>query len=79
MYVLHIPCGPNETKGTPVYVYFQAVEKEMSTAVKWENFLVGLGEHPLPRNQEVKTLVRSGVPVVYRGRIWKEYAQLTTG
>lgn len=39
---------------------------------KWDNFMVALGNKELQRSQELKALVRSGVPHEYRGRIWKE-------
>lgn len=39
---------------------------------KWDNFMVALGNKELQRSQELKVLVRSGVPHEYRGRIWKE-------
>ena len=39
---------------------------------KWDNFMVALGKKELQRSQELKALVRSGIPYEYRGRIWRE-------
>ncbi|XP_014668538.1 PREDICTED: TBC1 domain family member 2B-like [Priapulus caudatus] len=42
----------------------------VSVQVKWENFMAGLGSRDPARSQEVKNLVRAGVPHEFRCRIW---------
>ncbi|XP_032088557.1 TBC1 domain family member 2B [Thamnophis elegans] len=45
--------------------------QEMSTGVKWENFLAASLNRELVRSVELKTLVRAGVPHEHRCQIWK--------
>uniref|UniRef100_A0A1I7XTQ8 PH domain-containing protein n=1 Tax=Heterorhabditis bacteriophora TaxID=37862 RepID=A0A1I7XTQ8_HETBA len=39
----------------------------------WDAFLVNWVGRPLSTSQELKVLIRSGVPVAYRKRVWKRY------
>ena len=48
----------------------QDVDKEISTNVRWENFLVSAGSRPLQPSPELKNLIRLGVPTQHRERIW---------
>ena len=65
-----------ELKVTPmlqlkfVRFYLQDVDKEISTNVRWENFLVSAGSRPLQPSPELKNLIRLGVPTQHRERIW---------
>ncbi|XP_052776257.1 TBC1 domain family member 2B-like [Mya arenaria] len=45
-------------------------DRDASHQVKWENFMVGRGGK-LQRCQELKTLIRQGVPHEYREEVWK--------
>ncbi|XP_070618998.1 TBC1 domain family member 2B isoform X2 [Erythrolamprus reginae] len=45
--------------------------QEMSTGVKWENFLAGCTNREMVRTVELKNLVRAGVPHEHRCHIWK--------
>ena len=48
----------------------QDVDKEISTNVRWENFLVSVGSRPLQPSAELKNLIRLGVPTQHKERIW---------
>ena len=54
-----------------MFVYVQEMEKEQSLQVKWENYIVSLGNRPLLRCSELKALIRTGIPMEYRSKIWK--------
>jgi len=43
---------------------------EISTRVKWENFMQKQDAQPLERSQELKQLIRLGIPAEYREKIW---------
>ncbi|XP_026565421.1 TBC1 domain family member 2B isoform X1 [Pseudonaja textilis] len=45
--------------------------QEMSTGVKWENFLAATANREMVRTVELKNLVRAGVPHEHRCQIWK--------
>ena len=45
---------------------------EVSVKVKWENYLVSLGSTPITRTEELKLLVRQGIPHQYRAQVWKD-------
>ncbi|XP_026537803.1 TBC1 domain family member 2B isoform X3 [Notechis scutatus] len=45
--------------------------QEMSTGVKWENFLAATASREMVRTVELKNLVRAGVPHEHRCQIWK--------
>ena len=47
-----------------------------SKQVKWENFMAGQGDRLLVRANELKVLIRMGVPHEYKEHIWKGYAWL---
>jgi hypothetical protein len=49
----------------------QDFEKGISAHVKWENYLVSLGNRPLQQSAELKNMIRTGVPMEYRSRVWK--------
>lgn len=51
-------------------------EKYMEWIQKWDGFLVNhfVGQ-PLNNNQELKNLLRQGVPSIYRARVWKALVQ----
>uniref|UniRef100_A0A0M3IRM3 RH1 domain-containing protein n=1 Tax=Ascaris lumbricoides TaxID=6252 RepID=A0A0M3IRM3_ASCLU len=38
---------------------------------KWDGFLVNTVSRPLKPSDELKALIRTGVPKTYRGRVWK--------
>ncbi|XP_015666524.1 TBC1 domain family member 2B [Protobothrops mucrosquamatus] len=45
--------------------------QEMSTGVKWENFLAATVNREMVRSVELKSLIRGGVPHEHRCQIWK--------
>uniref|UniRef100_A0A8C6YCZ6 TBC1 domain family member 2B n=1 Tax=Naja naja TaxID=35670 RepID=A0A8C6YCZ6_NAJNA len=45
--------------------------QEMSTGVKWENFLAATAGREMVRTVELKNLIRAGVPHEHRCQIWK--------
>lgn len=51
---------------------------EVSVKVKWENYLVSLGTSIITRTEELKLLVRQGIPHQYRAQVWKDllYARI---
>jgi len=49
---------------------FKDADKDASLRVKWENYMVGRGGK-LQKCQELKALVRQGVPHEYREEVWK--------
>ncbi|ELU03415.1 hypothetical protein CAPTEDRAFT_172092 [Capitella teleta] len=49
----------------------QDLEKDISAHVKWENYLVSLGNRPLQQSADLKLMIRTGVPMEYRSRVWK--------
>ncbi|KAI0211391.1 TBC1 domain family member 2B [Lamellibrachia satsuma] len=44
---------------------------DMSNQVKWENYFVSIGEREIQRSRELKLLIRTGIPLQYKERIWK--------
>ncbi|XP_066926047.1 TBC1 domain family member 2B-like isoform X1 [Clytia hemisphaerica] len=49
---------------------------EVSHGVKWENYLVAQGTAPLQKTEELKALVRSGIPHEFRARVWGDLVRL---
>ncbi|XP_070566750.1 TBC1 domain family member 2B-like [Ptychodera flava] len=49
----------------------KVVDLEMSTGVKWENYIVAQQKRPFTRSPELKALIRAGIPNEYREQIWK--------
>ncbi|XP_054858212.1 TBC1 domain family member 2B [Eublepharis macularius] len=45
--------------------------QEMSTGVKWENYLAGTVNREMVRCVELKNLIRAGIPHAHRSRMWK--------
>ncbi|XP_044294732.1 TBC1 domain family member 2B isoform X2 [Varanus komodoensis] len=45
--------------------------QEMSTGVKWENYLASTMNREMVRSVELKNLIRSGIPHEHRSQIWK--------
>ncbi|KAK6035146.1 hypothetical protein COOONC_27356, partial [Cooperia oncophora] len=43
----------------------------------WDAFMVNWVGRPLVESQELKTLIRTGIPEAYRSRVWKGLIQLT--
>ncbi|VDM40713.1 unnamed protein product [Toxocara canis] len=46
---------------------------------KWDAFLVNCVSRPLKPSDELKALVRTGVPKTYRGRVWKSLVTYWVG
>lgn len=49
---------------------FQEADRTASLLVKWENYLAR-NDGKLQKNQELKTLIRQGIPHKYRAEVWK--------
>ncbi|KAM6426513.1 TBC1 domain family member 2B isoform 2-T2 [Liasis olivaceus] len=45
--------------------------QEMSTGVKWENFLAATANREMVRSVELKNLIRGGIPHDHRCQVWK--------
>ncbi|XP_062998763.1 TBC1 domain family member 2B isoform X1 [Elgaria multicarinata webbii] len=45
--------------------------QEMSTGVKWENYLASTMNREMVRSVELKNLIRSGIPHAHRSQMWK--------
>ncbi|KAJ7311306.1 hypothetical protein JRQ81_006922 [Phrynocephalus forsythii] len=45
--------------------------QEMSTGVKWENYLASAVNREMVRSVELKNLIRSGIPHAHRSQVWK--------
>lgn len=45
--------------------------QEMSTGVKWENFLAAAANREMVRSVELKNLIRGGIPHDHRCQVWK--------
>ncbi|XP_077978316.1 TBC1 domain family member 2B-like isoform X2 [Glandiceps talaboti] len=52
------------------------MDLEMSTGVKWENYIVAQQNRPFTRSPELKSLIRAGIPNEYRDKIWKGCIEL---
>ena len=50
----------------------QPINHVVTFQVKWENYLVSLGRLPVTRTEELKTLVRHGIPHQHRAQVWKD-------
>ncbi|XP_060035541.1 TBC1 domain family member 2B isoform X2 [Erinaceus europaeus] len=48
-----------------------AETQEVSTGVKWENYLAGTVNRQMARCPELKALIRAGVPHEHRSLVWK--------
>lgn len=59
-----------------MYMYLlvlqQRQDEELSHQVKWENYMMAQAGKPLVRSQELKAMIRSGVPHEYKEVVWKE-------
>ncbi|XP_004695716.2 PREDICTED: TBC1 domain family member 2B, partial [Condylura cristata] len=55
-----------------------AETQEVSTGVKWENYLAGTVNRELARGPELKGLIRAGIPHQHRSRLWKWCVDLHT-
>ncbi|XP_040456703.1 TBC1 domain family member 2B isoform X2 [Falco naumanni] len=45
--------------------------REISTGVKWENYLASTMNREMMRSVELKNLIRSGIPHEHRSKMWK--------
>ncbi|NXG35627.1 TBD2B protein, partial [Dromaius novaehollandiae] len=45
--------------------------REISTGVKWENYLASMMNREMIRSPELKNLIRSGIPHEHRSKMWK--------
>ncbi|XP_057308620.1 TBC1 domain family member 2B-like isoform X1 [Hydractinia symbiolongicarpus] len=52
------------------------ISLEVSVGVKWENLLVAQGNTPFTKTEELKFLIRNGVPHEFRARVWKDMIDL---
>ncbi|XP_041358045.1 TBC1 domain family member 2B-like [Gigantopelta aegis] len=68
-----------EKESTEITNKLKDSDETASHHVKWENFLVGQPGKTLTRSQELKLLVRSGVPHEYREQIWKGCIEMYVG
>jgi len=50
---------------------FQNLGTDLSNQVKWENYFVSIGEREIQRSRELKLLIRAGIPLQYKERVWK--------
>ena len=50
--------------------FLQYADHDASLRVKWENYMVGRSGK-IVRCQELKTLIRQGIPHEYREEVWK--------
>lgn len=48
-----------------------AESQEVSTGVKWENYLASTMNRDMMRSPELKGLVRAGIPHQHRSKVWK--------
>ncbi|XP_037365878.1 TBC1 domain family member 2B, partial [Talpa occidentalis] len=55
-----------------------AESQEVSTGVKWENYLASTVNRELARGPELKSLIRAGIPHQHRSRLWKWCVDLHT-
>eukprot|EP00794_Sanderia_malayensis_P012310 gene12310-13580_t len=51
---------------------FSNESKEISVGVRWENFLVAQGKRLILKTEDVKALVRAGIPHEFRARVWQD-------
>ncbi|XP_061168214.1 TBC1 domain family member 2B-like [Saccostrea echinata] len=68
-----------ERKSTEVSDKIKRQDEELSHQVKWENFMMAQTGKPLVRSQELKLMIRSGVPHEYKEAIWKGCANFYVG
>ncbi|KAM9311820.1 TBC1 domain family member 2B [Gastrophryne carolinensis] len=47
--------------------------QEISTVVKWENYLASTVNREMARSPELKNLVRNGIPHQHRSKMWKVF------
>ncbi|XP_047145794.1 TBC1 domain family member 2B isoform X1 [Hydra vulgaris] len=52
---------------------------DVSVGVKWENFMVAHRTNSLTRTEELKNLVRCGIPHEYRAKVWGELVNIQVG
>ncbi|KAK1327760.1 hypothetical protein QTO34_012668 [Cnephaeus nilssonii] len=55
-----------------------AENQEVSTGVKWENYLAGTMTREMARSPELKGLVRAGIPHEHRSKVWRWCVDLHT-
>ncbi|XP_059534333.1 LOW QUALITY PROTEIN: TBC1 domain family member 2B [Myotis daubentonii] len=55
-----------------------AENQEVSTGVKWENYLAGTMTREMARSPELKSLIRAGIPHEHRSKVWRWCVDLHT-
>lgn len=68
-----------ERKSTEMSDKAKRQDEELSHQVKWENYMMAQAGKPLMRSQELKAMVRSGVPHEYKEVVWKECSNFHIG
>lgn len=68
-----------ERKSTEMSDKAKRQDEELSHQVKWENYMMAQAGKPLVRSQELKAMVRSGVPHEYKEVVWKECSNFHIG
>lgn len=68
-----------ERKSTEMSDKAKRQDEELSHQVKWENHMMAQAGKPLVRSQELKAMVRSGVPHEYKEVVWKECSNFHIG
>lgn len=68
-----------ERKSTEVSDKAKRQDEELSHQVKWENYMMAQAGKPLVRSQELKAMIRSGVPHEYKEVVWKECSNFHIG
>lgn len=49
------------------------MNSDVLLVMKWEKFLIGLGERAPQRSRELKLMLREGISPQFRGKVWKMY------
>lgn len=49
------------------------MNSDMLLVMKWEKFLISLGEKKPHRSRELKLMLREGISPQFRGKVWKMY------
>lgn len=68
-----------ERKSSEVGDKAKRQDEELSHQVKWENYMMAQAGKPLVRSQELKAMIRSGVPHEYKEVVWKECSNFHIG
>lgn len=68
-----------ERKSTEMSDKAKRQDEELSHQVKWENYMMAQAGKPLVRSQELKAMIRSGVPHEYKEVVWKECSNFHIG